>query len=247
MKVLYFKTYSVIAWTGMILSSIIITPFFLLVWLFTFWWDRRRVAIHLISTFWAWLFQAIVPYWKLELEGREKIPWNRPVVLVSNHRSQVDILAIVKIRRPFKWTSKTENFKMPFVGMVLRLTRSIPVDRESLRSGSKLISRAQAEIARGSSILLFPEGTRSRTGEMRIFKEGAFFLAKRSECPIIPIVHTGSENTFPGNSWIMGRAHIRIRVLDEIPEDTVSKLDVKSLMSLTREKMEAGLASLEQL
>lgn len=231
----------------MILSSIIITPFFLLVWLFTFWWDRRRVAIHFISTFWAWLFQAIVPYWKLELEGREKIPWNRPVVLVSNHRSQVDILAIAKIRRPFKWTSKTENFKMPFVGMVLRLTRSIPVDRNSLRSGSKLISRAQAEIASGSSILLFPEGTRSRTGEMRIFKEGAFFLAKRSECPIIPIVHTGSENTFPGNSWIMGRAHIRIRVLDEIPADTVSKLDVKSLMSLTREKMEAGLASLEQL
>jgi 1-acyl-sn-glycerol-3-phosphate acyltransferase len=82
---------------------------------------------------------------------------------------------------------------------------------------------------------------------MRIFKEGAFFLAKRSECPIIPIVHTGSENTFPGNSWIMGSAHIRIRVLDEISADTVSKLDVKSLMSLTREKMEAGLASLEKL
>ena len=242
-----FKLYSPFAWVAMVLCSIIITPFFLLVWLFTFWWDRRRVAIHYMMTFWAWLFQAIVPYWKLELEGREKIPRNRSVVLVSNHRSQVDILALSKIRRPFKWTSKTENFKMPFVGMVLRLTRSIPVDRESLRSGSKLISLAQVEIARGSSILLFPEGTRSKTGEMRIFKEGAFFLAKRSECPIIPIVHTGSENTFPGNSWIMGRAHIRIRVLDEIPADTVSKLDVKSLMSLTREKMEAGLASLEQL
>lgn len=242
-----FKLYSAFAWAAMIFSSIIVTPFFLLVWLFTFWWDRKRVALHFITTFWAWLFQAIVPYWKLELEGREKIPWNRPVVLVSNHRSQVDILALSKIRRPFKWTSKTENFRMPFVGMALSLTRSIPVDRESLRSGSKLISRAQAEIARGSSILLFPEGTRSRSGEMRIFKEGAFFLAKRSECPIIPIVHTGSENTFPGNSWIMGRAHIRIRVLDEIPADTVSKLDVKSLMSLTREKMEAGLASLEQL
>ena len=242
-----FKLYSVFAWVTMVLSSIIVTPFFLLVWLFTFWWDQRRVAAHFMGTFWAWLFQAILPYWKLELEGRKKIPWNRSVVLVSNHRSQVDILALYKIRRPFKWTSKTENFRMPFVGMVLSLTRSIPVDRESLRSGSKLISRAQAEMARGSSILLFPEGTRSRTGEMRIFKEGAFLLAKRTKSPIIPIVHTGSENTFPGGSWIMGRAHIRIRVLDEIPAETVSKLDVKSLMSLTREKMEAGLASLEQL
>ncbi len=247
MKVLFFKSYSVIAWIGMILSSIIITPFFLLVWLFTFWWDRRRVAIHYMMTFWAWLFQAIVPYWKLELEGRKKIPLDRTVILVSNHRSKVDILALSKIRRPFRWTSKSENFKMPFVGMCLTLSRSIPINRESLRSGAKFIAQAEAEIKNGSSILLFPEGTRSRTGEMRIFKEGAFLLAKRSGCPIIPIVHTGSENTFPGNSWIMGRAHIRIRVLDEISADTVSKLDVKSLMSLTREKMEAGLASLEQL
>lgn len=199
-----------------------------------------------MATFWAWLYQAIVVYWKLELEGREKIPWNRPVVLVSNHRSQVDILALFKIRRPFKWTSKSENFKMPFVGMVLKLTRSIPVDRQSLRSGSQFIKKAEEEIRRKSSILLFPEGTRSRMSTMRIFKEGAFLLAKRSGCPIIPIVHTGSENTFPGSSWIMGPARIRIRVLDEIPAETVKSLDVKSLMQLTREKMEEGLSSLEK-
>lgn len=246
MRLLLLKTYSVFAWIIMVLCSVIVTPFFLLVWLLTFWWDRRRVATHFMGTFWAWLYQAIIPYWKLELKGREKIPWNRPVVLVSNHRSQVDILSLYKIRRPFKWTSKSENFRMPFVGMVLTLTRCIAVDRESLRSGSKFISQAQAEIARRSSVLLFPEGTRSKTGQMRRFKEGAFLLAKKTRCPIIPIVHTGSENTFPGSSWIMGPAHIRIRVLDEIPADTVNRLDIKSLMALTRERMEAGLLTLEE-
>jgi len=246
MKLLPEKIYSVFAWIIMVASSLIITPVFLLVWGCTFWWDRRRVATHFMGTFWAWVYQSIIIYWKLELQGREKIPWSRPVVLVSNHRSQVDILALYKIRRPFKWTSKAENFRMPFVGMVLTLSRSIPVNRESIRSGSKFISRAESEMKRGSSILLFPEGTRSKHEHMRPFKEGAFLLAKRAGCPIIPIVHSGSENTFPGSSWYMGRAHIRIMVLDEIPANIVQRLNVKELMSLTREKMEEGLARLEK-
>jgi 1-acyl-sn-glycerol-3-phosphate acyltransferase len=245
MKLLTQKICSVYGWFTMVISSVILTPVFLLVWVFTFWWDRRLIAAHFMATFWAWWFRTIIPYWKFELQGREKIPWNRPVILVSNHRSKVDILALHKIRRPFKWTSKSENFRMPFVGMVLTLTRSIPVNRESLRSGSKFIARAESEIKRGCSIMLFPEGTRSKTGSMRIFKEGAFLLAKKTACPIIPIVHTGSENTYPGSSWVMGKANIRIQVLDEIPAETVSSLDVKSLMNLTRERMEHGLSILE--
>jgi 1-acyl-sn-glycerol-3-phosphate acyltransferase len=247
MKLLPQKICSVYAWFSMVIASIILTPVFLLVWVSTFWWDHRRVACHFFGAFWAWVFQAIVPYWKMELKGLELIPWNRPVIMVSNHRSQVDILSLSKIRRPFKWTSKSENFRMPFVGMVLTLTRSIPVNRESLRSGSMFIARALAEMKMGSSILLFPEGTRSKTENMRIFKEGAFLLAKKTGSPVIPIVHTGSENAYPGSTWIMGPARIRIQVLEEIPAETVNKLGVKELMTLTRERMEKGLSELEKI
>ena len=80
---------------------------------------------------------------------------------------------------------------------------------------------------------------------MRPFKEGAFLLAKKAGIGIIPIVHTGSENTFPFSSWIMGRAEIRIRVLNEIPAEKVEGLELGSLMELTRERMEGGLAELE--
>ena len=121
MKLLFYKIYSPVGWIGMISSCIIYTPFFLLVWLFTFWWDRRGITIHYMTTFWAWILQGVIPFWKLEIEGRKKIPLDRPVILVSNHRSKVDILALSKIRRPFKWTSKSENFKLPFVGMALTL------------------------------------------------------------------------------------------------------------------------------
>jgi len=241
------KIYSILAWTTMALTSIIITPIFLLVWLCTFWWDRRRVAAHMMGTFWAWHYQSLIPFWKLHLESRKKIPWKRPVVMVANHRSLIDILALYKIRRPFKWTSKDENFKLPFIGMVLSLTNSVRIKRESMRSGAQFLTQAEEEIGKGSSILLFPEGTRSKTMEMRSFKEGAFLLAKKTGCGVIPIVHSGSEKTFDRGSWVLkGKAHIYIRVLDEIPASEVERLNTKELMMLTRERMVEGLSRLEQ-
>jgi 1-acyl-sn-glycerol-3-phosphate acyltransferase len=247
MRSLLLKIFSLLAWITMALTSILITPFFLLVWVFTFWWDKRRVASHMMGTFWAWHYQSLIPFWKLHLEGRKKVPWKRPVVLVANHRSLVDILALYKIRRPYKWTSKDENFKLPFIGMVLSLTKSIRIKRESFRSGAQFLSQAESEIKKGSSILLFPEGTRSKTKDMRPFKEGAFLLAKKMKCGVIPIVHTGTEKTFDRGSWVLkGKATIYIRILDEIPVKVVEKLEVKELMMLAREKMEEGIARLEQ-
>ena len=247
MKSLLLKIYSILAWVTMALTSIIITPFFLLVWLCTFWWDRRTLASHMMATFWAWHYQSLVPFWKLRLEGRKKIPWNRPVVMVANHRSLIDILALHKLRRPFKWVSKAENFKLPFVGMVLSLNNHIKINRESLRSGTQFLSQAELEMKKGSSILIFPEGTRSKTTEMRPFKEGAFLLAKKTGSGIIPIVHIGSEKTIDPGSWVLkGKASIYIRVLDEIPAQEVKKLDSKELMTLVRERMEKGIAMLEE-
>jgi 1-acyl-sn-glycerol-3-phosphate acyltransferase len=246
MRSLFLKTYSILAWVTMALTSILITPFFLLVWVCTFWWDRRRVAAHYMGTFWAWHYQSLIPFWKLRLEGRRKIPFRRPVILVSNHRSLIDILALYKLRRPFKWTSKSENFRLPFIGMVLSLTNSIRIQRDSKRSGLQFLSRAEEEIRKGSSILIFPEGTRSQGPKMRPFKEGAFMLAQKMGCGIIPIVLTGSEKTFDKGSWALkGKAEIHIRVLEEIPPSQVGSLDMKALMELVRKRMEEGLAQLE--
>ena len=201
----------------------------------------------MMGTFWACHYDSLIPFWKLHLEGRKKIPWNRPVVMVANHRSLVDILALYKIRRPFKWTSKDENFKLPFIGMVLSLTNSIRIKRESLRSGAQFLLQAETEITKGSSVLLFPEGTRSKTKEMRPFKEGAFLLAKKMKCGVIPIVHTGSEKTFDRGSWILkGKAPIFIQILDEIPVEKVEQMEVKELMMLVGEQMEEGITKLEQ-
>ena len=81
---------------------------------------------------------------------------------------------------------------------------------------------------------------------MRTFREGAFLVAKKTGTGIIPIVHIGSENTFDQGSWVLkGRAHIQIRVLDEITSEEVDFLEVKDLMSLVRKRMEEGLDQLD--
>ncbi len=243
------KIYSILAWTIMVITSIIITPFFLLVWITTFWWDKRRLAAHMMGTFWAWHYQSLIIFWKLKLEGRNKIPWNRPVVLVANHRSLVDILALYKVRRPFKWVSKAENFRLPFVGMVLSLSNCIRINRESMRSGLQFISQAEKEMKKGSSVMIFPEGTRTRTGEMRKFRDGAFILAKKMGCGIIPIVHTGTEKTFMEGKtgWVLrGKTQINIRVLNEVPAEIVNSMEPEELKQHVRKIMEEGLRELEE-
>ncbi len=233
----------------MIITSIIITPFFLLVWVSTFWWDKRRLWTHMMATFWAWHYQSLIVFWKLELKGRKKIPWNRPVVLIANHRSIVDILALFKIRRPFKWVSKAENFKLPFIGMELSLTNSVKIERGSFRVGLQFISQAETEMNLGSSVMLFPEGTRGKAGKMGLFHDGAFVLAKKMKCGIIPIVHIGTENTFHSGkkSWILkGKSKIQIHVLDEVSADEVSKMEVNELKDHLYDIMEKGIEELEE-
>lgn len=233
----------------MVIVSITITPLFLLVWVLTFWWDKRRIWSHMIGTFWAWAYQSLVVFWRLRLDGREKIPWNRPVVLVANHRSFVDILALYKVRRPFKWVSKAENFKIPFIGFVLSLTNCVRIQRGSIRAGHQFISQAEKEMNLGSSVMIFPEGTRSKTGKMRSFQDGAFVLAKKMNCGVIPIAHIGTEKALHTGkeSWLLqGKTKIMISVLDEISAEQVSELKVDELKNLVYNHLEEGIELLEK-
>lgn len=249
MSLIFLKIYSIIVWIAMVITSIIITPFFLLVWVITFWWDERRIWSHMVGTFWAWAYQSLVIFWRLKLEGREKIPWNRPVVLVANHRSFVDILALYKVRRPFKWVSKAENFKIPFIGMVLSLTNCVRIQRGSIRAGYQFISQAEKEMKKGSSVMIFPEGTRSKTGKMRSFQDGAFVLAKKMKCGMIPIAHIGTEKALHTgkDSWVVqGKTNIMISVLDEISAEQVSEMEIDELKKLVYASLEDKVDQLEK-
>ncbi len=127
--------------------------------------------------------------------GAERVDWAGPQVLVSNHISGYDIFAIASVLPvPFYFVGKKELDRIPFFGFAWRAAGHISVDRSNRASAVQSLSRAAERIRRdGGSVIIFPEGTRSRDGEMLPFKKGAFALAREAGVPIVPVVVTGSD------------------------------------------------------
>lgn len=197
--------------------------------------DKRLVVSHWYSCFWASLYIWTMPAWSVKVVGREKIDKNKTYVMVSNHQSLVDILVGFRLFRHFKWVAKIELAKAPFIGWNMRLNRYIFLKRGDRKSILEMMKESEANLKRGSSVYIYPEGTRSETGEMRAFKSGAFALAKRTQTPILPIAIVGSKDALPKNSYVIRGWHkIEIAVLDEISVEEINALDAKELAEKAR-------------
>lgn len=163
----------------------------LVVFVLTAPFDRRRVVLHLYSCAWASFYVALNPLWKLEVDGREHLPWRGPAVLVANHASLIDILVLFGLFRPYKWVSKAENFRIPFIGWNMRLNDYVHLVRGDRGSVAAMHEHCRAHLRNGCPVLFFPEGTRSKGGSLLPFKDGAFELATEMGCPVVPIAVSG--------------------------------------------------------
>lgn len=215
--------------TGIYLAFVSITAliFFiiaLLIWLITKPFDKKLVVLHLFSSFWGALYLWVMPLWSAKITGKENITKGRTYVIVSNHQSQLDILLAYCLFFPFKWVSKAEVFKIPFIGWNMGLNGYIRLHRGRRDSIRKLMIDCKRTLEEGKSVYFFPEGTRSKSGMVGEFKAGAFALAKRLKLPILPIVINGSKNALPKNGKTLnGRHPMRIEVLPEIPYESYSE------------------------
>ncbi|PRQ04496.1 1-acyl-sn-glycerol-3-phosphate acyltransferase [Enhygromyxa salina] len=179
--------------------------------------DRRRVVQHLYSCFWAQIMFYLNPFWRLKIEGRGKLPWRGPAVLVANHASLGDILVLFGLYRPYKWVSKAAVFKSPFLGWNMRYNGYVPLVRGDKASIIEMSARCHAWLEMGAPILMFPEGTRSPDAEVKAFKDGAFRLAIEAGCPLYPIVHTGTADTLPKHGLLVKPvANCHVRVMDPV-------------------------------
>ncbi len=205
--------YWVFVFVTMPLFFLVALAVFLVTWPF----DRRRVALQLWSCFWASFYVYANPLWRASVRGRERLPWRGPAVIVANHLSLVDILVLYGLYRPFKWVSKAELFKVPAVGwnMVLNdYVRLIRGDRESIKA---MMAHCRRHLAQGSPLLIFPEGTRSRDGRLQAFKDGAFKLAREANVPVIPIALQGTYETLPKNGVVLRRRmRAQVQVLEPL-------------------------------
>src|SRR5262249_17806009 len=137
-----------------------------------------------------------------------------PCIYVSNHQSMVDILAVFAIRLPFLWVSKVENFYVPFLGWNMWLNGYVPLKRGYLPSIMRMVRTCQRKLADGESLFVFPEGTRSPTGDLIRFYPGAFRLAVRNGIPIVPVVVEGTRDILPKGRFFIRPRLVTMRILD---------------------------------
>jgi 1-acyl-sn-glycerol-3-phosphate acyltransferase len=179
--------------------------------------DRRRVVLHLYSSAWAAFYTYINPLWTLRTSGRHLLPWHGGAVLVANHASLVDILALFSLFRPFKWVAKASLFKVPFVGWNMWLNGYVPLVRGSGTSVRAMMARCGTVLRSGTPVFFFPEGSRSADGRLGTFKMGAFTLAMDHRVPVYPIAVLGTRDALPKHGLTFRqRAHIRVQVLSPL-------------------------------
>jgi 1-acyl-sn-glycerol-3-phosphate acyltransferase len=218
-----------------------------IIWLLTVAFDKRLYILHFFTSIWGSLYFWAMPLWSVQIEGRENIK-KKTYIVVSNHQSLLDILVIYRIFFHFKWVSKAEIFKLPFIGWNMTLNRYIKLVRGDKDSARSMFYACNKAIATGSSICMFPEGTRSETGELKSFKPGAFILALENKVPILPIVINGTKNALPKKSLRFHGSHnIIVKVLKEIPYESFQHLSIEEISDFVKEHILNELNELKKL
>lgn len=179
--------------------------------------DPHRHTLHFFVTRWCHLYLRAWPLWRVTVRGREKLP-KGPCVLVANHQSMTDILALMGLRYPFKFVSKKSLFEVPAVGFMMRLLGYVALERGKLPSIKDTVSRTDWLIDHGVPVLIFPEGTYAPVPKRLPFKRGAFRLAQKKQVPLVPVVVEGtSELVFEDGPWFAPRGHVKVTVMDPVP------------------------------
>jgi 1-acyl-sn-glycerol-3-phosphate acyltransferase len=208
---------SVIVWIIGICFLVILFPATFIIWLIVLPFDSERSLIHWLLMYQSLILVRLIPIWKINITGREKAVRGTTYVIISNHQSILDILFINSLRYKFKWISKIENIKLPFLGWYLRMAGYITVNRGNEESKVEMLERSLSLLKRGMSIMIFPEGTRSADREIGFYKRGAFQLALQANVPILPVLIDGTGGILPKHGLIFGTGHhITIRVLDPV-------------------------------
>ena len=163
---------------------------------------------------------------KVTVKGMENLEPDRPYIFASNHQSQFDIFSMQGcFTFDFRWLAKKELFQIPLFGQAMRLAGYIPVDRSHGRKAMKSLVEAAERIASGTSVIIFPEGTRSRDGKLHEFKTGGMVLAIKSGVPVVPVAITGTYEVLPKGSVFAkpGRVTISIGKPFDTSEFTMKK------------------------
>ncbi len=200
----------------------------------------RRVA-QLTGVPWARALAALIPM-RVEVEGREHVDPAQSYVLVSNHQSQSDVLVLYGwLGIDFKWVMKQELRKVPGIGVACARLGHIFIDRSNHAAAVATLEAARDTIVDGTSVIFFPEGTRSRNGELLPFKKGAFRMALDLGLPILPLTVTGARDVLPAGTTDLMPGSARLTIHPPIPVEGLTGDHCARLVDEVRSVIASGL------
>lgn len=206
--------------------------------------DKRRRVVHELSRWlcFSWWYAPLT--WRRKIEGLENVDKNKSYVIAINHNSMADIISLYFVPLNFRWVSKKEVFRIPYIGPMLWMHGDIAIERgRATESMKKVIRDGKMWIDRGVSVAIFPEGTRSKDGEIQRFKSGAFLLAKEAGVEILPVVLDGTTKIFKPKSFFFNWRHkLTVKVLPPISAERVAATEVGDMAKEVQDLMANALA-----
>ncbi len=199
--------------------------------------DPSRDLAHGVARIWGrWILLA--GGIKVSVRGAENILRGRPQVFFCNHLSYFDICCLLAyLPVQYRWVAKEELFHIPLFGVAMRLGGYIPIDRSNARKAHRSMVTAVERVKAGTSIVIFPEGTRGQGRDLQAFKSGGAVLALRAQVPVVPVVILGTEKVLPRGTLRVGKGAVEIRVGEPIPTEGLTMRDKRTLLSRVREAM----------
>lgn len=188
-----------------------------------------------LSKVWAWIMLKVTGV-RPGIRGREKIRKGQSYIIIANHQSHFDPLALVTtLRIQFRWIAKKELLKVPLFGHALYASRNIFIDRSDKKKSITSIHEGMNRLPAGVSILFFAEGTRSPDGKIQEFKKGGFVTAIEKGLPILPVTINGSRKVLPKGSTVFYPGPIEVVVGDPIEGGNYTADTVGELVKKTRD------------
>jgi len=177
------------------------------------------------------------------ITGEENIPAEGSVVFVSNHQGNFDVpLLLGYVDKPKAFIAKVELLKFPIIRTWMTHMKCVFMDRSDIRQSLKVINQAADYLKEGYSMVIFPEGSRSKGETLGEFKPGSLKLAVKAEVPIVPITIRGSYKILEQNGFMIKPAHVEISILDPIPTAGLTKEQATELPERVRKIIDDSLA-----
>ena len=200
-----------------------------------------RTSSRLTAVPWARILASAAPM-KVRVEGRENIDPYQSYVLVSNHQSQFDIFLLYGwLGIDFKWVMKQELRTVPGIGMACDRLGHIFIDRSNHEAAMATLEAAKKKIVNGTSVMFFPEGTRSRDDKLMRFKKGAFRMALDLGLPILPLTVTGTRDVLPAGTSDLMPGSARLIIHPPVPVEGLAVGDCSQLSNEVRSVIASAL------